>query len=325
MAEQGGVTDASGEPGNGSQEPAATDRLSAHERLSTGGLARWTRACAAHPWRVVTSWVGIIAVLILLVAAVGGSLRDEFEIPGSETQRATDLIESEFASEQGGVLNLVFAAPAGERLDTPERKAAILAATERLQSPAFAATEDRAGVESVGDPFEDDAVSDDGRIAYTEAQFDRVIYDKDREAVVAVQDAVREEVESAGITAEFDGDAEFPPLEQGTQELLGLLAALIVLLLVFRTFVAALIPIVLAIVALVSAFLLLVVLAGLHHPHGHGDAAARVDDRAGGRHRLLSSSSSPASVQLRRDGLSPEDAGRRGRRLGRACRAASPA
>ena len=43
------------------------------------------------------AWVGIIAGLILLVATVGGSLKDEFEIPGSDTQRATDLIEAEFA------------------------------------------------------------------------------------------------------------------------------------------------------------------------------------------------------------------------------------
>ena len=76
-------------------------RLEAHERLATGSLARWTRACAAHPWRVVVSWVGIVVVLVLLVATVGGDLRDEFEIPGSDTQKATDLIEAEFASEQG--------------------------------------------------------------------------------------------------------------------------------------------------------------------------------------------------------------------------------
>ena len=49
--------------------------------------------------------------LIFSVGAFGGSLKDEFEIPGSDTQKATDLIESEFAAEQGGVLNLVFAAP----------------------------------------------------------------------------------------------------------------------------------------------------------------------------------------------------------------------
>jgi RND superfamily putative drug exporter len=242
------------------------DRLAAHERLSTGGLARWMRACASHPWRVIIVWVGIIAGLVLLVASIGGSLKDEFEIPGSDTQRATDLIEAEFASEQGGVLNLVFAAPEGERLDTPERRAAIEDAIQTLQSSEFEPTgtdpEGEAGITSVGDPFDPNSFSDDGRIAYAEAQFDRIIYEEDRERVVAVQDAVREAVEPAGIQAEFNGDAEFPPIEQGTQELLGLLAALIVLLVVFRTFTAAAIPIALAITAVLSAFFLLFILAG---------------------------------------------------------------
>jgi len=191
------------------QEPTdhtapASNRRAAHERLSTGALARWTRACATHPWRVVGAWVGIVALLVVVVGTVGGSLRDEFEIPGSDTQKATDLIEKEFASEQGGVLNLVFAAPPGERLDTPERKAAIEETLAKLQSDEFKPTEDKAGIESVGDPFEDDTISDDGRIAYTEAQFDRVIFDKDREAVVGVENAVRDTVEPAGITAEFN-------------------------------------------------------------------------------------------------------------------------
>jgi RND superfamily putative drug exporter len=239
------------------------ERRAAHERLATGGLARWTRACATHPWRVVGASLGVIALLVVSVMAFGGSLRDEFEIPGSDTQKATDLIKSEFASEEGSVLNLVFAAPPGQRLDTPERKAAIEDALAKLQTPQFKATEDRAGVESIGDPFKDDTISDDGRIAYTEAQFDRIIYDKDRDAVVAVEDDVRNTVAPAGITAEFNGEAEFPPIEQGTQELLGLLAALIVLLIVFRTFVATAIPLVLALTAVGCAFLLLFLLAAL--------------------------------------------------------------
>jgi RND superfamily putative drug exporter len=240
----------------------ANGRLAAHERLSTGALAGWMRACASHPWRVVLAWLGIIAALIVLVIAFGGSLKDEFEIPGSDTQRATDLIESEFAEEQGGVLNLVFAAPEGERLDAPGRKAAIEAAIAKLETPEFAPTEDRAGIESVGDPFTDDTFSDDGRIAYAEAQFDRVIYTEDRDDVVAVQDAVREAVEPAGVTVEFNGDAEFPPIEQGIQEVLGLLMALVVLLLVFRALVSAAIPIALAIVAVATAFILLFIVAG---------------------------------------------------------------
>jgi putative drug exporter of the RND superfamily len=241
-------------------------RLAAHERLSTGALAGWMRACANHPWRVMIAWVGIIAGLILLVGTVGGDLKDEFTIPGSETQKATDLIEAEFAAEQGGVLNIVFAAPEGERLDEPAaRKAAILAAIAKLRTPEFATIgpDERAGVESVGDPFSENTFSEDGRIAYAEAQFDRVIYDKDREDVLAVQDEVREGVAAQGVVVEFNGDAEFPPIEQGTQELLGLLAALIVLLVVFRTLVATAIPLALAIVALMTAFLLLFILAGL--------------------------------------------------------------
>jgi RND superfamily putative drug exporter len=239
------------------------ERRAAHERLAIGGLARWARACATHPWRVVGAWVGIIGLLILTVVTVGGSLRDQFEIPGSDTQKATDLIESEFASEQGGVLNLVFAAPPGQRLDTPERKAAIEDAIAELKTSQFKANEDKVGIESVGNPFKDDTISNDGRIAYTEAQFDQIIYDKDRPEVLAVEHAVKKAVAPAGITAEFNGDAEFPPIEQGTQELLGLLAALIVLLIVFRTFVATAIPLVLALTAVGTAFLLLFILAGL--------------------------------------------------------------
>jgi RND superfamily putative drug exporter len=247
------------------EEPVFT-RRAAHERLSTGGLARWMRACATHPWRVVLSWLGIIVMLVVLVGTVGGSLKDEFSIPGSDTQRATDLIEAEFAEEQGGVLNLVFAAPPGERLDAPDRRAAIEEAIAQLETDEFAPTgtapEGDAGVTSVGDPFDENNFSDDGRIAYAEAQFDRVIYTEDRPAVEAVQEAVRAAVEPAGITVEYNGDAEFPPIEQGIQELLGLLAALIVLMIVFRTVVAGMMPIALALVALMTAFLLLFIIAG---------------------------------------------------------------
>ena len=239
------------------------ERRAAHERLSTGALARWARANARHPWRVIASWLAIVVVLIGLVGTVGGSLKDEFEIPGSETQKATDLIESQFAEEQGGVLNVVFAVPAGERLDSPRHRAAVQKAIARLRSPEFKPTEDKVGLESVANPFSEDTFSDDGRIAYAEAQFNKVIYEKDRDEVVAVEDAVRETVEPAGVEAEFNGDAEFPPIEQGTQELLGLLAALIVLMIVFRTFVATTIPIALALSAVATAFFLLFILAGL--------------------------------------------------------------
>src|SRR4051794_24050579 len=240
-----------------------TDRLAAHERLSTGALARWARARATHPWRTVFVWIGIIFGLVVLVATVGGQLRDKFEIPGSDTQRAVDLIKAEFTSEQGAVLNIVFAAPSGQRLDTPQRKAAVEKAIAELKTKPFKPAKDKAGLTSVGNPFSDATFSDSGRIAYSEAQFDQTIEDADRPEIVAVEDTVRKAVAPAGVPVEYNGEAEFPPIKQGTSEALGLLAALIVLLIVFRTFVATFIPILLAITALATAFLLLFILAGL--------------------------------------------------------------
>jgi RND superfamily putative drug exporter len=248
--------------GNAGSEHQAGRRL-AHERLSTGALASWARACASHPWRVILGSLASIALLFVLVVTIGGSLKDVFEIPGSDTQKATDLIKAEYAAEEGAVLNLVFAVPEGQRLDTPERKAAVEKAIARLKSSEFKPQEGKAGIESVGDPFSDATFSDDGRIAYAEAQFSETIETEDRPEVVAVEDAVRETAEPAGVQVEFNGDAEFPPIEQGIQELLGFLAAFIVLMIVFRTFVATAIPIALALLAVGAAFLLLFILAGL--------------------------------------------------------------
>src|SRR3954468_12115455 len=243
-------------------DTSPNERLAAHERLSTGALAAWARRCATHPWRVVGTWIGIILLLIGLVATIGGSLRDEFTIPGSDTQRATDLIKAEFPSKQGSVLDIVFAAPPGQSLDTPARKAAIAAAVAKLRSTEFKPTKDKAGLVSVDNPLVPRTTSKDGRIAYSEAYFNKEITEAQRTQVVDVEDFVRAAMAPVGVTVEYNGEAEQPPLKQGLPELLGILAAIVVLLIVFGTFTAMLIPILVAITALATAFLLLFILAG---------------------------------------------------------------
>src|SRR5689334_5480737 len=109
------------------------------ERIAhSGGFARWARFCANHPWRVVSTWIGIFVVLIGLNAAFHGELVNTFTIPGSDVQKATDLINAKFGGQKGAALRVVLAAPQGERLDTPQR----LAAMQKMLAEATTAQKD---------------------------------------------------------------------------------------------------------------------------------------------------------------------------------------
>ena len=78
------------------------------ERIAhSGGFARWTRFCANHPWRVVSTWIGIFVVLIGLNVAFHGTLVNTFTIPGSDVQKATDLINAKFGGQKGAALRVV--------------------------------------------------------------------------------------------------------------------------------------------------------------------------------------------------------------------------
>ena len=126
-----------------------TERRAAHERLSTGGLARWMRRCATHPWRVVGAWVGILVVLVVLVISFAGIAPRRVRDPWLGHAEGDGPDRGRVRREQGGVLNVVFAAPPGQRLDTPERKQAIDEAITKLRGAEFKPTEDKAGLESV--------------------------------------------------------------------------------------------------------------------------------------------------------------------------------
>src|ERR1700755_1393088 len=109
-----------------STSPDERDLLAEDERIAhTGTLAHFAGACARRPWRVVGGWIGVFVLLIALNAAFHGKLINDFKIPGSDTQKATDLINAKFGGQKGAALRVVIAAPPGQRVDTPARKAVI--------------------------------------------------------------------------------------------------------------------------------------------------------------------------------------------------------
>ena len=47
---------------------------------------------ARHPWRVIGAWLAAAVVVLGLAGSVGGTLNDDYVIPGTSSQRATDLL-----------------------------------------------------------------------------------------------------------------------------------------------------------------------------------------------------------------------------------------
>jgi putative drug exporter of the RND superfamily len=209
-------------------------------------MNRFTRrigaASAARPWSTVAAWVVVAAAVIALAGTVGGAFLDDLAAPGSQSERAMDLLDERFPQAANGSAMAVFAAEEGERLAS--HRPAIAAALARIAEVEH--------VVAVADPFEAGTVSPDGRIGFAELSFDLPAADLGPEPFKALAGAI-EPARAAGITAELGGDAVFINAEeQSGAEAVGLLAALVVLVVAFGTVVAALVPIGLALVAVAT-------------------------------------------------------------------------
>jgi len=231
-------------------------RSAGHRTDHEGALARLGRACARHGWRTVGAWIAAAAIVVGVSAGLGGTLVDEFSIPNSDAQRAIDLLEERFPARAGDSATVVFAVDTG-RVDDGVAKATV--------AEALASADGIPGVESVGDPFGGDGgqLSDSGRIAYVDVQFSGQAYDVASEDVDRLEERVLEAVEGTPVQAEFTGaviQAQEAP-ETGTSELLGILAAMVILIIVFGSVVAMGLPILLALVSVGLGLSLLLIAA----------------------------------------------------------------
>ena len=191
-------------------------RLAEEQRIAhDGGLARWARHCAQHPLRVVFTWLGVVAALIVLNVAFHGTLVNEFKVPGTDFQKATDLINAKFGAQKGAPLRVVIAAPVGESLKTPERKAAIATMLTQATESVKKLDENAKDVASIANPTAPGStqLSDSGRVAYFDAQFDRTGFELPRSGIVDLEDQLKATGEKAGLQVAFTGEAESPPPE----------------------------------------------------------------------------------------------------------------
>ena len=228
------------------------------QRQHLGALAILTRACAHHPWRTVAAWIVAVIVIVGASATIGGKLVDDFTIPNSDAQRASDLLKNRFPAQSGDSAQLIFEAPDG--LSQAESKAAV--------QKALAAAKDIPGVVSVDDLFKPQSgeISKDGTIGYSYVQFREKSFDVPRENVDKLKDDVNQALAGTGVRVAFAGDVitAIQP-DDSLSTIVGLIAALIVLLIVFGTFVAAGVPLILALISLGLGLSLLTLAAALTH------------------------------------------------------------
>ena len=221
-------------------------------RPKVGALHRLARACALHPWKTMTAWLILMVSVATYAGLFGGELVNETKIPGSESQAATDLLTEKFPERSGDNAQIVFQTD-GAMTDQD--------AKDTVAAAQSAATE-TAGVIGVGDPYaqEGGAISEDGRIAFIDVQFDKPAAEIDASVVEGMEDDVLDAVGDTSLEVEFGGPVvNGLQSESHTSEVLGMVAAMIVLLIVLGSAVAMAIPITTALISVGLGMLLLTI------------------------------------------------------------------
>ena len=187
--------------------------------------------------KVLFGWLAILAVVIGCAASFSGQFSSKFEVPGTESQRAQDLLHEKYPGAGGASARVVFAAPEGEKLTDPENKAAVMETVGEAKRAS--------GVSFVIDPYRAKAISKDGRIGYAD-----VIYPMPADEV---SDSARDELEesakpahAAGMEVEFGGGLVTDESEAGSESA-GILIGFLVLAITLGSLVAAGLPLLTAI------------------------------------------------------------------------------
>ncbi|MFI9806329.1 MMPL family transporter [Streptomyces sp. NPDC052301] len=191
-------------------------------------------------------FVALIWVALLTLAGVGAASapaagNTSFSVPGTEAQKAFDLLEQRFPgmSADGATARVVFKAPGGEKMTDNANKAAVEKTVEELRSGSE--------VVSVADPYTGHAVSGNGSIAYASVKYEvsgMELKDSSRDALKDAAQHARD----AGLTVEVGGDALNATPETGSSEIIGIGIAAVVLVITFGSLLAAGFPLLTAII-----------------------------------------------------------------------------
>ena len=218
-------------------------------------LHRLGLVAARRKWVVLGCWIVLLAALIGLSQSMGSNTSNNLSLPGTDSQAASDLLASRFPPQQNGSNPLVFRARTGKVTDA-QAKQAIQASFERVKKLPH--------VVAAVDPFSQRGaaqISKDKTTVFIPVLLDVSGDELTQEIAESVLDAGKPAAR-AGLQVAVGGSVGSELSEPATEssEVVGLIAAMIILAFTFGTLAAMGLPIVSAVFGLAAGLSLIVLL-----------------------------------------------------------------
>ncbi|WP_405543379.1 MMPL family transporter [Streptomyces phaeochromogenes] len=209
-------------------------------------LARW---CVQHRLVAVLLWLLAFGGITAAAAVTGTAYSNDYEAPGTESGRASQLLQDGFPGLGGDSDTVVWHTTAGT---------VRAADVEQTMSHTLDKIADLPGVAAVDSPYKGHGagqISGDGHTAYATVTFDAPAEDIDRGEATAVVDNAKAAA-TDGLQVELGGQAVALTESSGGHiaEVVGVIVAAVVLFLAFGSLAASLLPIATALVSVGTAY-----------------------------------------------------------------------
>ena len=224
----------------------------------TGPLYHLGRFCTRHHWIVIAVWIVAAAGLAFAGHAAGDRTSDSLTLPGTGSTKATDVLEQRLPDQANGSNPLVLESHRGKLTDSSNQQAVDDTVKNLRNTPHVVRA-----VNPLGDKGSA-LLSKNKEIAYVPVTLDvnqSELTEAEAQRVLDAGDPARR----AGLDVSLGGYAGQQLSKPSTHqsEAIGLAAAVVILLFAFGTATAMALPIVTAILGLVSSLALISVLGNL--------------------------------------------------------------
>jgi putative drug exporter of the RND superfamily len=214
----------------------------------TGVLYRIARFCVRRKFIVLAVWLVAAIALVGISKQMGDNTNDDLSLPGTNSQRATDILKQSFPTQANGTSPIIFHTKNGKLTDSKYSGAINQAAADVAKQP---------DVSSVINPLTSQGgaqLSKDKATGYMTVGLKVSLGSLSEGEAQDIVDAAAAPAKAAGLEVQTGGQLGQKISKTGTEssELIGIIAAMFILTFTFGTVVAMLLPIITAIFGLLS-------------------------------------------------------------------------